>query len=189
MQRLPGLAASTVLAAALPAIAQEAGTVTTSEIDPDAYTGTWFEIARTPAPFQEQCEGGVTASYDLVDETTMKVVNRCDLPSGETQGVSGEAEVVDGNFNTFNVQLGGSGDSPGINYVVAAVSEIENGKYQWAAVHSPDGDIGWILSRSTELAPEARARAEAALDEAGVDTSELSDTPQPPDTYDPEAVE
>lgn len=182
MKRALGVAASMLIATAVPAIAQEAGAVTASEIEPQAYTGTWYEIARTPAPFQQRCDGGVTAQYSLIDDTTMEVVNRCDATGGETQSVRGEADVVDDNFNTFSVELGDEG-AHGINYVVAAASAVEDGQYQWAAVYSPDERIGWILSRSTDLDEEDRDRARSALEEAGVDVSELSDTPQPPKTY------
>ena len=175
-----------LLSAPATAMAQNAGAVTATEIDPQAYTGTWYEVARTPAPFQDKCDGGVTATYNLVDTTTMQVVNRCDLPDGETQEVTGQAQVVDGNFNTFSVQIGDAQATPGINYVVAAASDVTDGSYQWAAVHAPDENIGWILSRSPELEAEAREKAETALQEAGVDVSQLSDTPQPPDTYQPQ---
>ena len=71
-----GLAASLMMAA--PALAQDAGTTASTEIDPQAYAGIWYEIARTPAPFQEMCAGGVTATYELVGAGTVKVTNRCD---------------------------------------------------------------------------------------------------------------
>jgi len=66
---------------------------------------------------------------------------------------------------------------------VAAASDIEDGKYQWAAVHSPEGPIGWILARSPEIDAETRQQAEAALEKAGVDVTQLSGTAQPPQTY------
>ena len=47
--------------------------------------------------------------------------------------VSGEAEVVDGNFNTFSVELSDNNDAPAINYVVAAADSGEAGQYQWVA--------------------------------------------------------
>ncbi|SDY61794.1 lipocalin family protein [Citreimonas salinaria] len=186
MKRALFAATSMLVVSTVPALAQQAGAVTASEVEPQAYTGTWYEVARTPAPFQQECQGGVTAQYSLIDDTTMEVVNRCDTSGGETQSVSGEAEVVDGNFNTFSVEIGDEG-APGINYVVAAASEVENGQYQWAAVYSPDDKIGWILSRSAELDEEDREQARSALEEAGVAVSELSDTPQPPETYEPSA--
>lgn len=189
MKNTLGTAAIALLVASLPAVAQDAGAVADVEIDPKAYTGIWYEIARTPAPFQEQCDGGVTAHYELLDAATMRVVNRCDLADGETQRVSGEAVVLDGNFNTFDVELTDENDAPGINYVIAAASDMEGGQYQWAAVFSPDDRIGWILSRTAELDTDAREDAEAALETAGVDISTLSDTAQPPETYEPTQVD
>lgn len=168
-----------------PAIAQEAGETTALEVDPQAYAGLWYEIARTPTPYEADCEGGVTARYTIIDETTIGVENRCDRASGEPQGVVGEADVVDGNFNTFSVEFGEDSGAPGINYVVAAVGEAENGQYPWAAVHSPDDDTGWILSRTLELSEADRRLAEEALETVGVDLAELTDTPQPPQSYDP----
>ena len=172
---------------ASPAIAQEAGATTGLEIDPGAYAGVWYEIARTPTPYQQQCTGGVTATYTVVDDSTVRVNNRCDLASGETEQATGTAEVVDGNFNTFAVELEDSGGAPGINYVVAAVGEEEDGRYSWAAVHSPDDDTGWILARDPDFGDAERSEAEAALEAVGVDLDQLSDTAQPPQNYDPDA--
>lgn len=180
------IAAAMLIATQAPVSAQDAGAVSATQIDPQAYTGLWFEVARTPAPFQEQCDGGVTAHYQLLDESTMQVVNRCDTADGGEQSVSGEADVLDGNFNTFDVQLSEGNDAPGINYVIAAASDIEDGQYQWAAVVSPEDRIGWILSRAPELDDDTRHEAEAALEQAGVDIAQLSDTPQPPQNYQPE---
>jgi apolipoprotein D and lipocalin family protein len=180
------IAIGTALLLATSAHAQEAGATTGLEIDPAAYAGVWYEIARTPVPFQQQCTGGVTATYTLRSDSEVGVENRCDLASGETESATGSADVVDGNFNTFAVEIEDS-DAPGINYVVAAVGEPVEGQYSWAAVHSPDGDTGWILARDPDLPDDARADAEAALEDLGVDIAQLSDTAQPPQTYDPAA--
>src|SRR5690554_4009194 len=135
--RLP-LAFGFAMVLAVPATAQEAGSTTGLEINPQSYTGVWYEIARTPTPYQEDCEGGVTATYNLIDDATMEVINRCDRASGDPEGVVGEAEVVDGNFNTFSVEFGQDTGAPGINYIVAAVGDEEAEQYPWAAVYSPD---------------------------------------------------
>lgn len=180
------LTALTFLLAPGVAAAQEAGDNLATEISPEAYTGVWYEVARTPTPFQQQCAGGVTALYELIDADSMRVLNRCDTGEGEVQGVEGTADVVDSNFNTFDVEFPQSPDSPGVNYVIAAVGPMENGSYPWSAVHSPDAGLGWILSRSVELDPTARQEAEDALEAAGIDIAHLEDTAQPPENYDPE---
>lgn len=180
------IALGTALLLTTAAQAQDAGATTGIEIDPEAYAGVWYEIARTPVPFQQQCTGGVTATYTLTSDTEVGVENRCDLSSGETESVMGSAEVVDGNFNTFSVEIADS-SAPGINYIVAAVGEEADGRYPWAAVHSPDGNIGWILARDPDFGGADRDKAEAALAELGVDIAQLSDTTQPPQTYDPAA--
>lgn len=136
-------------------------------------------------PYEEDCEGGVTATYELIDDATMQVVNLCDRASGDEQGVVGEAQVVGGNFNTFDVEFGEDSSASGVNYVVAAVGEEEDGQYPWAAVYSPEGNTGWILAREPELSEEDTQEAEASLSEVGVDLSQLSDTDQPPQTYHP----
>ena len=181
------LVLGTALLFAAPSFGQEAGETTGLEINPQSYTGVWYEIARTPTPYQEDCEGGVTATYNLIDDATVEVINRCDRASGDEQGVVGEAEVVDGNFNTFSVEFGDESGAPGVNYVVAAVGDEAEGEYPWSAVYSPDGNTGWILAREPDLSEEERQEAENALSEMGVDLSELSNTSQPPETYDPQA--
>lgn len=165
-----------------PAFAQDAGTVAKTEIDPEAYVGTWYEIARTPAKFQEMCTGGVTATYALAGEK-VTVTNRCDGPGGAVATIEGTATVVGGNFNTLDVQFPVGDTSQGVNYTVAAASDVVDGKYQWAAVRSPEENIGWILSRTPELDAATRAEAVKALETAGVDVSQLKDTAQPPQSY------
>ncbi|MBV0893265.1 lipocalin family protein [Paracoccus sp. Z118] len=178
-------AVSALMLAAAAALAQEAGTVSGTEIDPQAYTGVWYEIASVPAPFQAACEGGTTALYELIDTQTLRVLNRCDVAGGEVVGVEGTAEVVNGNLNTFDVQFPQSPDEARVNYVVVAVGEMEGDVYSWSAVRSPESGFAWILSRTLELDAGDRQAAEEALTAAGTDVSTLQDTAQPPQTYDP----
>lgn len=180
--KLPLGLALTLLAA--PALAQEAGTVTDQQIHPQAYDGVWYEIAKVPMPYQSQCTGGATALYQLVDDKTLRVVNRCDTADG-VAGVEGTAEVANGNLNTFSVKFPQSPGGQGVNYVVAAVGEAEGGSYPWSAVYSPEGGYAWILSRTPQLDAADRQTAEAALTAAGADVSKLVDTKQPPESYDP----
>jgi apolipoprotein D and lipocalin family protein len=156
-------------------------------VDPAAYTGLWYEIARTPTPYQEQCEGGVTALYELIAGDEVRVVNRCDTAGGEVSRVEGTAEEVGDGFRRFEVQIGPSPDDDRVNYVVEAVGPVEDGRHAWAAVSDGDGGTGWILAARPELDDAARDEARAALEDAGVDVGQLQDTSQPPENYDPDA--
>jgi len=153
---------------------------------PDAYTGLWYEIARTPAPFQEQCVGGSTAFYEPMNDDSVRVINRCDLPDGQVARVEGVAEEVGEEFRRFEVRIGVSPDDDQVNYVVEAVGPVEDGRHAWAAVSDGDGGIGWILAARPDLGDDAMDEARAALEAAGVDTAQLQQTPQPPENYDPE---
>jgi apolipoprotein D and lipocalin family protein len=178
-------ATATALAAALafPAATMAQGAV---EVDPDAYGGLWYEIARTPAPFQAQCDGGVTARYDI-DDDTIRVLNRCDTAAGAPSSIEGTAEAVGEGIARLSVSFPGAPDDAGVDYRVVGLGPEEDGRYAWAAVVGGDREIGWVLARDTELDQSAREEAEAALEAAGIDRAALSDTPQPPQTYDPEA--
>ena len=47
-----------------------------SQVDINRYLGRWYEIARYPNWFQENCHA-VTADYDLSKDGFIRVVNRC----------------------------------------------------------------------------------------------------------------
>ena len=53
-----------------------------SEVDLQRYVGTWYEIARLPNWFQKQCTGDVTATYTLLNDGAIKVVNSCRKRTG-----------------------------------------------------------------------------------------------------------
>jgi apolipoprotein D and lipocalin family protein len=174
-----------LLPAAISASAQEAAPDTGVEIDPQAYEGLWYEIARTPAPFQDRCEGGVTAVYEIIDPETIRVLNRCDLPDGNVDSTEGTARALNESFNALEVDFPGGPPQQGANYLIQAVGPLEDGRYSWAAVHSPDGDLGWILARTPELEQQAHQEAEQALAQAGLDPERFQATEQPPRNFDP----
>jgi apolipoprotein D and lipocalin family protein len=182
MRKTLAILGSAAVATASGAAAQ--GTGDAVDVDPEAYEGLWYEVARTPAPFQEQCAGGATAFYELIDDETIRVLNRCDVPGGEVSSVDGTAEVVGSDFGRLSVDFPGSPDDAAVNYRVEALGPVEDGFYAWTAVTGGDREIGWILARDPDLGDEARAEAEAALEGAGIDLARLEDTDQPPENYD-----
>jgi apolipoprotein D and lipocalin family protein len=174
-----------LITATTSASAQGAVPDTSVEVDPQAYEGVWYEIARTPAPFQQRCVGGVTAVYEIIDSATVRVLNRCDAPDGAVESTEGTARVLNEGFNALEVDFPGGPPQQGANYLIEAVGPIEGDQYSWAAVRSPDDDLGWILARTPELEQQARQQAEQALERAGLDPERLQTTEQPPQNYNP----
>ncbi|HEV7274839.1 MAG TPA: lipocalin family protein [Devosiaceae bacterium] len=177
------LAATLALSMTVPAALAQDTPSDGLQVEPEAYAGLWYEIARTPAPFEQQCDGGVTAHYALADAETVTVTNRCDLPGGEVSRIEGTAEVLNEDFTQLSVDFPQSPEEAGPNYVIEAVGPQQDGAYAWAVVRGAGEGIGWILSRQPELGDEARSEAEAALEQAGIDPAALQDTPQPPQNY------
>ena len=49
---------------------------TVQKVELDKYLGTWYEIARYEHFFEKDCKN-VTANYSMMNEETIKVINRC----------------------------------------------------------------------------------------------------------------
>jgi apolipoprotein D and lipocalin family protein len=67
--------------------AQELAVV--DSVDLRRYVGTWYEIARLPNRFQDECAGNVTATYTMLENGEIKVVNRCRDEDGEMKEAEG----------------------------------------------------------------------------------------------------
>ena len=50
---------------------------TVDYVDLKKYTGLWYEIAKIPNSFQDQCVKGATAKYTLKEDGEIAVVNSC----------------------------------------------------------------------------------------------------------------
>jgi len=114
-----------------------------AKVDLQRYLGTWYEIARLPAKFENGCVG-VTATYSLNEDGTIKVVNRCRLHKldGELKEATGIARVCDLNTNAkLKVQFFWpfSGDY--------WIIELAN-DYSYAVVGTPNRQYMWVLSRT-----------------------------------------
>lgn len=122
-------------------------------VDLQRYLGTWHEIARLPAPFQDS--GGrrcadVTATYSARPDGRIDVLNRC-------------LDALDGyrdrSATAIATPVAGSGDArlrvrfvwplSGDYWVIGLDPE-----YRWALVGVPSRRLLWLLSRTPTL-PEA----------------------------------
>ena len=46
-------------------------------VDLDRYAGRWYEVARFPNSFQEDCTGETVAEYERLSNGQIRVVNSC----------------------------------------------------------------------------------------------------------------
>ena len=149
------LLAAVVAAAVFPFLAaaeDEAVEMSTvDKVDLTRYVGLWYEIAKIPNKFQDQCARGTTAEYTVRDDGRLTVVNRCFKDNGDLDEAKGEAKIVDPDTNaelqvSFVSFLGWRpfwGD-----YWVIGLDE----DYQWAVIGTPERKFGWVLARTPTLA-------------------------------------
>jgi apolipoprotein D and lipocalin family protein len=126
---------------------------TVKQVDLNRYVGLWYEIAKIPNSFQDQCAYGTTAEYKLDKDGDIVVINSCYNEDGEIDIADGVANVVDKKTNSklevsFVSFLGIRpfwGD-----YWIIGLDE----NYEWAVIGTPNRKYGWVLSRTPSLPDE-----------------------------------
>lgn len=123
------------------------------EVDLNRYAGTWYEIARLPNWFQKKCGGDVTATYTVLDDRDIKVVNRCRKENGQMTEVEGRAKRAsdDEPSTKLKVRFAPAFLSflPfvwGDYWIIALASD-----YSYAVVGEPARKYMWILSRTPAM--------------------------------------
>jgi len=130
--------------------AQQNPPTTVKYVDLKRYVGLWYEVAKIPNSFQDQCVKNTTAKYTLAEDGEIKVTNSCIDEDGEADDANGIVRVVDKKSNaklevSFVSFLGWRpfwGD-----YWIIGLDE----NYQWAIVGTPNRKYGWVLSRTPNL--------------------------------------
>jgi apolipoprotein D and lipocalin family protein len=147
---------------------------TVDHVDVERYLGTWYEIARYPAPFQEGCVA-TSANYSAREGGGIRVLNRClaDSLDGELREAEGRARIVDADTNaklkvTFFWPFYG-------DYWVLALGP----DYEWSLVGEPGRRYLWILSRTRQMNPDTYRDIVGRLPALGYDADRLLVTPQP----------
>ena len=119
-------------------------------VDLNRYKGTWYEIARMPFKYQSQCAGDVTATYTLLDDGAIKVVNRCRKENGEIDEAEGRAKLAssDGPNTKLKVRFAPAFLSflPfvwGDYWIIDLAPD-----YSYAVVGEPGRKYLWVLSRA-----------------------------------------
>lgn len=112
------------------------------------YLGLWYEVARKPLYYQNECASDVTARYTVNEYGNVAVDNRCIKKDGSELRSLGEAFISNEPFNSkFKVSFipesirwlpVGRGD-----YWVLKIDP----QYQMALVGEPKRKYVWLLSR------------------------------------------
>jgi apolipoprotein D and lipocalin family protein len=122
-------------------------------VDLVRYSGTWYEIVRLPNRFQKDCIGDVTATYTLLDDGDIKVVNRCRKNGGDLSEAEGRARRAngDGPISKLEVRFAPAFLSflPfvwGDYWILDLASD-----YSYAVIGEPDREYLWVLARSPKI--------------------------------------
>lgn len=152
---------------------------TIASLDAKRYMGTWYEIAKFPNVFQRKCSGNTSATYTLLDDGHVRVVNRCRTADGGEDVAEGIARQVSGATSPrLQVRF-----APAIlsfipmvwgDYWIIDLDE----HYQLAAVSEPRRKYLWILARTREVDAGAYQALLGRLSARGFDLSRLERTSQ-----------
>lgn len=119
----------------------------TASLDLNKYSGMWYEIARTPTPFEKDCSFA-TAEYNLLENGKIQVINTCYSDGYERQVIGTARPSKISNF-ALSVRFP---ETPKFipdvaNYFILYTD------YEYSVVYSPPNYI-WILSRNMDITDE-----------------------------------
>lgn len=148
-------------------------------LDLKRYMGSWYEIAKFPNTFQEDCAGFTTATYSLREDGRVDVLNRCREADGSMDVAEGVARQPEGPGSPkLEVRFAPAALAwlPMVwgDYWVIDLDE----DYQLAAVSEPEREYLWILSRTPQVDPAAYQALLDRLRAKGLDMSRLVKTKQ-----------
>ena len=149
-------------------------------IDLSRYAGQWYEVARLPNRFEKKCARDVTATYTVLKDNQIKVVNQCRKDNGEMSVAEGRARLAkkDGPNTKLKVRFAPSFLSflPfvwGDYWIIGLAPD-----YSYAVVGEPNRKYLWVLSRTPQM---DATKLQELIDHAaaqGYDVSKLIKTKQ-----------
>jgi len=149
------------------------------EVDYERYAGRWFEIARLPNEFEEDCARDVTATYTPRPDGRITVVNRCVEKDGSINEAEGIARRVDGKPpSVLEVRF-----APGwLSFLPMVWGDYQiihlAPDYTHAIVGSPDRKYLWFLARQPKIDPALYGKLKERAKAQGFDVSRLIQTEQ-----------
>lgn len=150
------------------------------KVDAQRYAGRWFEWARLPNRFQQDCVGDVTADYRLEPDASFQVINRCRTADGRWRVAEGRAITAPGVDSGAQLKVNflprwlqwfplGRGD-----YWVVLLDP----QYRYAVVSEPSREFIWMLSRTPTVDEALYQAILTRLQVAGYPVERLVRTPQ-----------
>lgn len=178
----PFLLLAAVAAIASPAVGAPTDprpVTTVPAVDLQRYQGTWKEVASIPQPFSAECARNTMANYTLLPDGLIRVLNSCDRADGSTSRLEGRARVVDPASPaklqvTFAQQGGQFFFTPGGDYWIIGLDP----NYRWAVVGDGARKNGFVLSRTSTVAPRDIVKIVRVLVRNGYDLNAFKLTPQ-----------
>ena len=144
---------------------------TVARVDIDRYQGKWYEIARLPQRFEEDC-ACVTAEYGKVEDY-ISVKNTCFDTIGQKWRVSeGKAFPQEG-YENARLRVQFFFPFKGDYYIIDLDDD-----YNYALVGAPNRSYLWVLSRTPHLDQNTLDQLVATAVQKGFDTTQLIYTPQ-----------
>jgi apolipoprotein D and lipocalin family protein len=132
---------------------KKAPPVTVDYVDLQKYSGLWYEIAKIPNSFQDQCKYGTTAEYIIDKGGDITVINKCYQEEGKLDVAEGVANIVDKKTNSklevSFVSFLGIRPFWGDYWIIGLDED-----YTYAVIGHPKRKYGWILSRKPSLTEE-----------------------------------
>jgi apolipoprotein D and lipocalin family protein len=152
--------------------------VTVPQVDLERYQGTWYEIARLPNRFQEDCSRA-TAEYGLREDGKLSVLNTCYREDGKVRAIRGSAQPVD----ATNARLVVRFDSlffklfSWLRLIKANYWIIElDPDYRHVVVGTPNRKYLWVLSREPEMEESLYRELRERVEAQGFDVERLHRT-------------
>lgn len=138
-----------------------------ANFDAQRYLGTWYEIARLDHAFERGLDG-VTATYSLNDDGSIRVLNRgYRAETSEWAEAEGVARFVDDD-STGHLKVSFFGPFYS-SYVVFELGR----NYDYAFVSGFNNNYLWLLARAPEVGTELKERFRRRADELGFAVDEL----------------
>jgi apolipoprotein D and lipocalin family protein len=144
-------------------------------VDLPRYAGMWYEIARLPNSFQKKCLSDITATYTLLEDGDIEVVNRCRGVDGTVSEAKGRAKLAspDGPNTKLKVRFAPAFLSflPFVwgNYWIILLAP----DYSYAVIGEPGREYLWILARTPSIEKEKLDSILGQLNGTGYDLSRL----------------